>query len=147
MAKRRTNYEPEPHESAGGYLGRSGAVHKDTSASIFESMYRSPAYRGLTARQRDLFMCCKLQRYGKRKPGRDYREIEELQSEALFYLSWAMVSKDYGLYPEGSKKNFYSDMKALAEHGLIELVSSGSSRRTKSIYRYSTRWKDWTQPG
>ena len=142
---RKKKYDAKAFESNGQYRGRNGGARKDTSASIFESMYRSEAYRDLTARQRDLYVCCKLQYYGKRKPGRDFQDLEEFQGDDLFYLNWASVSADYGLYPAGSERNFYKDMNALIEHGLIDLRSSGKKRRQKNIYQYSVRWKKWPE--
>ena len=32
-------------------------------------------------------------------------------------------------------------MAALIEHGLIDCVQSGYSTRSKSLYRFSTRWQ------
>lgn len=142
---RKKRYEPLPFESNGQYVGRNGKARKDTSASIFESLYRSKAYRDLTARQRDLYVCCKLQFYGKRKPERDYQDIEELHGDDLFYLNWGVVCADYGLYPVGSESNFYKDMRELIRHGLIDMKSSGKSRRRKNVYQYSTRWKNWSE--
>jgi hypothetical protein len=34
-------------------------------------------------------------------------------------------------------------MAALIEHGLIDCVISGYSTRTKSLYKFSTRWQLW----
>lgn len=141
MGTRKSKHrEAQPHESRGGYLSRGrGKVKDDVYARIYESMVRSPAFLMLTHRQQVLFLLCKLQWTGKRKPGRDF---EEYQGDDLFYLNWAAVCDDYGFYTQGSKKNFYDDMGTLIDYGLIDKVASGKSQRKKTVYRFSVRWKD-----
>ena len=139
----KSKFEPEPFESAGGYYLKSGKVRKDTSANIYESMLRSEAFMTLTSRQKVLYLYCKAQFFGKRKPGKDHPEVDEFQGDEAFYLNLKMAVDEYGLYPEGSAKNFYQDMAALIDHGLIVRISSGFRRREKSVYRFSTAWKEW----
>ena len=113
----------------------------ETSANIFESMLRSPAYMGLTDKQRCLYVICKAQHFGKRKPSKDHGK--ELFDERCFYLNWEGV-QHYGLYKDHA--HFYRDMKALIKAGFIERVSSGAGRRQKSVYRYSNKWwNSWSE--
>lgn len=130
--------ELQPHETKGGFLSR-GKPRAEVYARVTESMMRSPAFMMLTHRQQILFLFCKLQWIGKRKPSLDF---EEYQGDDLFYLNWAAVCDDYGLYTPKSKKNFYTDMQALIDHGLIDMVASGKSQRKKTVYRFSVRWRD-----
>lgn len=123
----------------------SGSRKVDTSANIYESMLTSAAFTFLTDRQKMLYVCCKAQYYGKRKPERDYPDVEQLQGEDLFYLNWAAVQR-YGLYKPSMHPNFYRDMKALCDIGFIEKVASGAGQRRKSIYRFSDGWQVW-EPG
>jgi hypothetical protein len=137
MAKsnsKRRKYKPKDFESTG--------VSNDTSANIYESMLQSPAWKDLKPRERQLYLYCKSQYYGKRKPSKDYPDIEAFQSAECFYLNLASVV-NYGIYKRSGNKEFYSDMKTLAEHGFIEVVSSGRYTKTKSIYKYSSKWKNW----
>lgn len=143
MSGRRKRYVPRSWESKGEtYMDSSGRRRADTSANIYDSMLTSDAFILLTDKQKMLYVCCKAQYYGKRKPERDYPDVEQLHGEDLFYLNWAAVQA-YGLYKPSMHPNFYRDMKALCGHGLIEKVSSGAGQRKKSIYRFSDRWQVW----
>lgn len=131
---KRRKYKPKGFESTG--------ISNDVSANIYESMLQSSAWKDLKPRERQLYLYCKAQYYGKRKPKQDYPEIEKFQSDECFYLNLAAVVS-YGIYTRNGGKEFYADMKTLAEHGFIEVVSSGRITKSKSIYRYSGKWKDW----
>lgn len=112
----------------------------DTSANIFESMLRSPAYMGLTDRQRCLYVICKAQLFGKPKPSEEYSGKFD---EQCFFLDWETM-QHYGLYKQHS--HFYRDMKALIGAGFIERVFSGARIHEKSVYRYSSEWrKSWSK--
>ena len=142
MSRKRT-YTPKAFESMGEhYTDQTGKRKADTSANIYESMMTSPAFLDLNMRLRNLYLVCKAQHYGKRKPGKDFPEIEDFQGADIFYLNWGTVLK-YGIYKESMHGNFYSDMKTLMEHGFIKRISSGKSHRTKSIYQFSGDWKTW----
>lgn len=123
------------------FLDTHKACIPETSANIFESMLRSPAYMRLTDKQRNLYVVCKAQYYGKRKPSKDYGT--EIFDDQCFYLNWEGV-QHYGLYKDHS--HFYRDMSALIAAGFIERVSSGAGKREKSIYRYSSKWwNSWSE--
>lgn len=145
MGKRKKKYVPKAWESKGdSYMDASGKLRADTSANIYESMLTSDAFALLTTKQQILYVFCKAQYYGKRKPERDFPEVEQMHGDDLFYLSWE-AAQQYRLYKPSMDKNFYMDMKALCDHGLIERVASGKSGRKKSVYRFSDRWKTWGQ--
>lgn len=138
--KRKKINSPEPYESAG--------VPHDSHAKIYESMVLSEAYQDLTKNQQHLYTIMKLQRYGKRKPG-SYAEnegISELQGEDKFFFNRALAVKKYKLYGDKNRTQFYKDIHALIEHGLIEVVSEGKPNHKKSIYKYSSKWKYWKAP-
>lgn len=134
MGSRKKPYKPKTFESTG--------ISNDTSANIYESMLESPAFMDLTKNQRLLYLYMKKQYYGKRKPEKDFPDIEQLQGDDLFYFNLALAVK-YGLYTRGNHKSFYADIKAIEQHGFIETVSSGKSTKSRSIYRYSGAWKEW----
>ena len=138
---RKSKYVSKDFEALGtSFKGIHGALMSDTSASIFESMLQSNAFKGLKHRQKILYVYCKGQYYGKRKPRQDYKDIPELQGDDLFYFNFD-VAVEYGLYTEKSSKLFYSDMDALIKAGFIDRVVSGKAHKKKTIYRYSGRWK------
>ena len=84
----------------------------------------------------------KSQYYGKRKPGKDFPDIEQLQGNELFYFNQSLAV-NYGLYSRDNHKQFYSDIKAIEKHGFIKTVSSGAATKSKSIYRFVGDWKMW----
>ena len=145
MSKSKQTYKPKPFESANGYYEHptTGKIQTDTSANIYEGMLLNPLYQNLLPRQHDLYTVCKAQYYGKRKPRRDYPEIEEFQSDECFYLNWGLVQR-YGIYSPSMQADFREDMKALIDHGFIDIVASGKAHRTKTVYRFSDRW--WAKP-
>lgn len=139
----RKKYVPASFESLNGggpFKDLTGHDRKDVSANIFMSMLQSRAYRELTDRQRCLYVACKSQYFGSRKPSRDYPDVPDLQGDDLFYLNWSLVQR-FGLYRPSMSKNFYVDMEALIQAGFIDRVASGRPTRSKTIYRYSSRWK------
>lgn len=140
---RRKKYVPKPFESIGEtFLDQNGKVRTDTSANIYESMLLSKAFITLTNKQQILYIYCKSQYYGHKKPEKDFPDDERLKGADFFYLNWSTVKK-YGLYKDSMHSNFYKDMKVLCEHGFIENVCSGQKRKTKTIYRFSSNWKTW----
>lgn len=141
---RKKKYIPKPFESKGEtFIDENGKARADTSANIYESMLLSRAFMTLTSKQQILYIYCKSQYYGHRKPEKDFPDIEQFQGADIFYLNWNTVKK-YGLYKDSMHSNFYKDMKALCEHGFIENISSGKSRRTKTVYRFNSEWRTWT---
>jgi hypothetical protein len=141
--KKKRQYSPKPFEALGHqFVGIHGGRQPDTFAQVYESMLQSDAFKDLNSTQKVLYFICKAQYYGKRKPSRDYPDIEELQGDDLFYFNWNLA-QEYGLYKPTCNKNFQMDMKALIDHGLIDLVASGIAHRKKNIYRFSDKWKSW----
>lgn len=139
----RKKYVPKSFESMGAkFIDDLGNDRTDTSAMIWESMLLSPAYKDLKVRQQQLYTLCKAQYYGKRKPRQDYKDIEQLQGDDLFYMNLAAVVR-YGLYSRNMRKEFYGDMQALVQHGFLEKVSSGRGGNRKAIYRFSHAWRTW----
>lgn len=141
MGRRKKNsYKPKSFEALGTtFLGKNGCKYADTSANIFESMLQSEAFRDLNPKRKILYVYCKAQYYGKRKP---CSEDPDLYSEESFYFNWD-TAKYYGLYTDSSHKNFYSDMQELIDHGFIEIVASGKSRHKKTVYKFSDKWRNW----
>lgn len=134
---RRKKYKAQSYESAGDhFINAKGKLQADTSANIYESMLMSGAFQTLTAKQQILYVCCKAQAYGKRKPMQDNAEYQA----DCFYFNW-QKALDYGLYTESSSRNFYRDMRVLIDSGLIELVQSGKGHKQKNIYKYSAKWQ------
>lgn len=133
MARKKT-YKPKRFESTG--------VSNDTSANIYESMLLSPAFMDLNSRTRTLYLYMKAQYYGKRKPGKDFPDIEQVQSDECFYFNMSVAVK-YKLYSVNNHTQFYNDIKILENHGFIKTISNGKATRSKSIYRFSDEWQEW----
>ena len=132
-AKRRKAYEKKPFESTG--------ISTDTSANIYMSMLTSPAWRELTAKQQILYLYCKAQYYAeKRKPP---TEDHPTGSEKFFTMNKSKWCGLYGLYAGSNQKAFYRDVEALIEKGFLACVRSGKTTRTKSVYAYSSKWRDY----
>ena len=123
MGKRK-RFVPKDIESAKG-VG-------DTSANIYRSMLLHPACKDLTS-----------EFYGKNRHDLDGFPAYVRENPAYFTFNKAKWHKDglYGLY--SNSRQFYKDMAALIEHGLVDCVQSGYSTRTKSLYKLSNRWQLW----
>ena len=132
---RRKRFIPKDIESAKG-VG-------DTSANIYRSMLLHPVCKDLTASQFRLYVYCKSELYGKNRHDLDRFPAYVREDPAYFTFNKAKWQKDglYGLYSNSGQ--FYRDMAALIEHGLIDCIQSGYTTRTKSLYRFSTRWQLW----
>ena len=144
---KKPTYKPRSFESrncGGSFINQRGKNQAETSANIFESMLQSPAFKSLTAKQQILYVYCKSQYYGKRKPAKDYEKKGLYQDQAHFYFNW-QLALDYDLYTEKSHSGFYKDMKALMQKGFFELVKSGKEHKTKNIYKFSDKWQEWGQ--
>ncbi len=145
MSKRK--YHPKAFESLGEvYRDADGRKRTDTSANIYESMLTSDAWKDLTMRQRVLYVACKGQYYGKRKPGKDFPDMEQVQSDECFYMNAAAVER-YGIYTKNMHREFYGDLKALCEHGFMSCLANGRATKSRSIYRFSAAWGAWKPEG
>lgn len=141
---KKKQYEPKLFESrnrGSSFINQRGKSQADTSANIYESMLQSPAFKSLEKRQQILYVYCKAQYYGKRKPSKDYKE--QFQDDSCFYMNWQKAI-DYGLYTEKSHSNFYKDMQALEKKGFIKKLKSGKDHKEKSVYQFVDGWINWS---
>ena len=138
-------------ESKGKFIDQNGTERNDTSAAIFESMLLSEAYLDLTPKQRLLYLYCKAQYFGKRKPKQDFQDLEQIDNEC-FYLPWVNM-KNYKLYGQKGKsekadknasKEFYKDMTALVKHGFIKKIGNGGHGK-KNIFKFISEWQKWSK--
>ncbi len=124
-----------------------GKKQTDTTTNICYSMLISPAFKDLTARQRMLYVYAKTQYFGaKSRPKNDFPDIEEYKADSgrkYFYLNHFLLSNVFGLYPKSNTRDLYADIDSLIEHGFIKKVSDGRANQQRSIYTYSTKWKEW----
>lgn len=143
MGKRK-KWTAKPFESVGQrFQDDNGTIRSDSSANLYESMLLHPAFATMKPRQKMLYIYCKAQYFGKRKPQDDYKELEEAKGNEKFYMNRASIVK-YGLYTKNGMHEFYSDLKLLQERGFIRCISNGRSTKSKSIYEFSDQWKYWT---
>lgn len=127
MSRRKTPYQKKPFESTG--------TSSDVSANIYMSMILSSAWKDLTANQQRLYLYCKLQLYGeKQKPNND---------QLCFTLNQSKWADLYGLYKRNNAASFIRDLTALIAHGFIACAECGANTRSKTIYRFSSKWQKW----
>ncbi len=135
------NNSPKYWESTGkGKINGTGL--SETFARIYESMLRSSAWKSLTTKQKLLYVYCKAQYFGKRKPSYDFPDLELDETSFYFHKKQAL---DYGLYSDSTLRFLYSDMRELEKKGFIEIVASGRPNHMKSIYKFSGKWQLWEQ--
>ena len=116
-------------------LFESTGASNDTSANIYMSMLLSPAWKDLTANQQRLYVYCKAQYYAeKQKPNGDVLCFTMHQSK------WCDL---YNLYKRNNAASFIRDMTELIAHGFVSCVECGAISRSKSIYRFSSKWQKW----
>lgn len=123
-----------------------GAIRADTSANVYESMLLHPAFTTMKPRQQMLYIACKAQFYGHRKPKADFPTTEAVQGDDCFYMNRELATR-YGNYTKSMTKELYGDLGELQRRGFIECVSSGKATKSKSIYRFCSNWKDWKPEG
>lgn len=144
MPRKKKTYQPRSFESlncGGSFINQRGRSQADTSANIYESMLQSPAFKSLTSRQQILYIYCKAQYYGKRKPAKDFKD--EYQEDSCFYMNWGKAL-DYGLYGASCHANFYRDMKELEQKGFIKKLKSGQAHKEKNVYQFVSEWQQRT---
>lgn len=128
MGTRKKPYEPKEYESA-----RHGKSEK--YAGMYLSMIESEAWRALTARQRDLYVHCKLQIH-------DGTLISDY-GESAFTFNRYKWQKKYKLYTASNSRGFYRDMDALILKGFVDCIKQGQRTKEKNIYRLSDRWQHY----
>ena len=135
-------------DSSWKYTDAFGKKRTDSFCMIFSSLLESAAFTDLSARQRILYILCVSQCYGKRKPGKDFRDIDEFQGEDVFYLNWREVSERYKLsgYSSENSSRFYADMRALESHGFVKQICSGKPQHKKSVWQLDWHWRVWQRP-
>lgn len=131
---KRVKYIPKSFES----LGNSN----DTSANIYVSMLLSPAWQSLTKNAQVLYLYCKAQYYAeKRKPKPQFRQLNETQQKMCFTMNKSKWLDLYHIY-NSDNGQFNKDMKMLIDYGFIEVIESGKTSRTKSIYMFSNNRRE-----
>lgn len=138
---RKKKYSPKPFESKGEkYLDEKGIMRSDTSANIYESMLASSVFRDLKPKQKVLYLYCKAQYYGKRKPAKDFPNNADYAKDEVIYMNWNIARRNK-LYSDTDSSTFYKDMKALIDHGFLEKLKSGKAHKEKNIYLLSNKWQ------
>ena len=122
---RRRKYLPKTFESTNENRKKSEAF-----ASIYSSMMTSEAFISLTARQKTLYLYCKLQYYA-----------ESPRGEPEFTMNQGKWCGKYQLYAKGNAQAFYKDMEALINHGFVDCIYQGGAMHRKNRYKLSDRWR------
>lgn len=118
-------------------------------ARIYTDLLHSDAFCDMSSRQQILYVNIAAQRYGaKYRPCKDFPNASEFRDDEnpAFYFNFALASEKCRLYSKNGRKEFYADMRSLKEHGFITEVANGRANHTKSIYRYSAKWRTWKPP-
>ena len=126
MSRKKHTYVKKAFESTG--------TSSDVSANIYETMLLSPAWLDLSASQKVLYLTCKAQYYAEK-----HKPVED--DVTTFTMNLAKWADKYQLYAKSNQRSFHRDMAALISHGFVSCVSSGKITRTKSIYRFSSKWQ------
>lgn len=127
------SYRPKSFESNG--------AKNDTSSNIYMSMLMSESWQKLTKNQQLLYVYCKAQYYAeKRKPKPQLVQLTEEELCQCFTMNKSKWCGLYHLYKDGNQNGFIKDMKALIDLGFIDIVENGKNTRTKSIYKFSSKW-------
>ena len=111
---------------------------------ITKSMRKSPAFRLLNAKQRDLLMLCWIQGNPKSRgkahlPRDDFPDVDKFKHENVFYMCRNKAVQDKIYTP--TNRRYYDDMDALEKHGFIEKIEQGH-KGTQSIYKLSANWQN-----
>lgn len=143
MSRKIQKYKSKNFESrnqGSSFVNQCGKNQADTSANIFESMLQSTAFKSLTSKQKILYVYCKAQYYGKRKPKKTYEKQGLFQADEYFYFNIGLA-EEYGLYKMANHKRLYTDLKALEKAGFIVCEKSGKGHKEKNVYCFSDEWK------
>lgn len=133
MSKKKERYFPKTFEST----GKSG----DTSANVYVSMLLSRKWKELTKNAQVLYLYCKAQYYAeKKKPTPKIKILTDDERRQCFTMNRSKWQDVYEIYASDNGQ-FYKDMSLLVEKGFIQVVESGKTTRTKSIYRFSDKWR------
>lgn len=138
--KKKHKYRDFESLNGSSFVNQNGKLQAETTANICESMLQSKAFKGLTLKQKVLYLYCKSQYYGKRKPKKDYEKQGLFQGEEYFYFNIQLAS-DYGLYTMANHKRLYTDLRALEMAGFISCEKSGKGHKEKNVYCFSDEWK------
>lgn len=124
--KRQRKFEPKVFEKVGS---------SNLSATLYASMLQSDAFLDLSPNAMKLYTYMKLQLYGVQLAEKPNQRMEQ------FVFNKAMYTKVYPLFKNGEQFNKYCH--ELIAHGFIEEVENGRTTRTKNIYQFSAKWKEW----
>ena len=102
-------------------------------------MLTSPAWQDLSPIAHDLYIYCKDQHgytppnvTGDGKANKDY-----------FVMNREKWQEHYKAC--ASPNAFIKAMRELVTHGFVEVYQNGKNTRTSTIYRFTSKWKDWTK--
>lgn len=113
-------------------------VANQLKVTIYESLFKSPAFQSLTKHEIFMYGICFMQAHQKKKP--KVGDYQLCGSE--FCLSYGYLRK---LYPNLFKnpKTVNDCKKGLIAKGFIDVVSNGGKLGQRSIYQMSDRFKSY----
>ena len=108
-------------------------IRSTLSSTLYADMLESHAFKSLSSNAVRLYVYMKLQFYGQKEiKGRDKLD---------FYFNKAIWKDKYELFKNGEQ--FAKAKNELITKGFIEEIENGKITRTKTIYRFSEKWKEF----
>lgn len=98
-----------------------GEIGDNSFVMLYSSLYTSNAYRDLKPISKDIYIGMVLYAKGNfitEYPHRIYKNV-------------------------CSKSTFQTSIKALVEHGFIEIISSGKFNHSPNKYQFCDKWHNW----
>ena len=134
MAAKKNRYIPKAFESSKG--------KGDTSANIYITMLVSAAWNDLNSSAKVLYVCMKSQYYGAGQAKEKSSVTGEtvVYDDDCFFFNRSLAREKFNMK---NPTQLAKDIKALVDHGFIQVVKNGYATKTKSIYRLSADWQQW----
>ena len=122
--------------------------NNDTFARVQSKILESEAFKSLTPRQQVLYFYCKNEEYHPKRYKPDKEDLTKFYFNELIWSDKTDPTtgrQGYGLY-NANKYQFYRDMDALIEKGLIRCIACGANNKERNIYQYSDKWQKYGKP-
>ena len=138
--KQKQDYSPQGFETI------LGTANCNLNARIYDAMMDSNAWMKLSKNAIVLYLNMKRQYYGQKtisgyetnlvKTSRGYTSVRPSE---YFYFNEYLWKRKYKLFSNNS--SFYKARDMLVKYGFIEIVVNGRYTKTRSIYKFSDKWK------
>lgn len=112
----------------------------DTFGTVFESMCKSEAYKGLTIGAKHFYTLCRVQ--SRSKTGRSclfkHQQVYGINyNPEIYFVFPAKQMEEYG----EKRQNGHRYFKELEQAGFIEIAENNSHIKKVNVYKFSDKWK------